>query len=352
MSDKVSDYHYELPRDLIAQRPAKRRDEARLLVVPEIGPFGHHTIRDLVSLVRPGDLLVVNESKVLPARLNGQKTTGARAEVLLLKPSGLGEDEDPALWEALVRPGRKLRAGHVVEIGDELSVEILEVLPSGNRLVRLKSDLDIETAIERNGSMPLPPYIDREIEPSDRDRYQTVYARTGGSVAAPTAGLHFTNDLLEEFETKGIKRTAITLHVGMGTFRPVNAEHPSGHPMHIERYFIPESAIEEVERTKRDGGRVWAVGTTAVRALESAARDGGSLRPGWAQTDLFIWPPHNFRVVDGLLTNFHLPRSTLIMLVAAFGGYERTMAAYEEAVRERYLFYSYGDAMLVVPSSG
>ena len=246
MSDKVSDYYYELPRELIAQRPAKRRDEARLLVVPEVGQFGHHTIRDLVSLVSPGDLLVVNESKVLPARLNGQKTTGAQAEVLLLKRSGSGED--PALWEALVRPGRKLRAGHVVGIGTELSVEILEVLPSGNRLVRLKSDLDIETAIERNGSMPLPPYIDREIEPFDRDRYQTVYARTGGSVAAPTAGLHFTNDLLEEFETKGIKRTAITLHVGLGTFRPVNTEHPSGHSMHVERYFIPDSAIEAVER--------------------------------------------------------------------------------------------------------
>ena len=348
MSDRVSDYSYELPSELIAQRPAKRRDASRLLVVPPTGPFGHRSIRDLARLVSPGDLLVVNESKVLPARLSGRKTTGARAEVLLLKPVSLGED--PALWEALVRPGRKLRAGHVVQVAADLSVEILEVLPSGNRLVRLKSELDIETAIERNGSMPLPPYIDREIEPGDRERYQTVYAQAWGSVAAPTAGLHFTNNLLEELQTKGVKRTAITLHVGLGTFRPVNATTPSDHPMHLERYYIPDTAIEAIERTKMEGGQVWAVGTTAVRALESAAREDGSLRSGWSETDLFIWPPYDFRVVDGLLTNFHLPQSTLIMLVAAMAGYDRTMAAYAEAVRNRYLFYSYGDAMLVLPS--
>lgn len=347
MSDRVSDYAYELPDELIAQRPAQRRDESRLLVVPNRGPFEHRGIRDFVELLQPGDLLVVNESKVMPARLLGRKRTGARAEVLLLGPSE--PERDDRLWEALVRPGRKLRAGQVVEVGDELAVEVVDVLPSGNRLVRLDTPLDVETAMARYGTMPLPPYIDREADDVDRDRYQTVYARTPGSVAAPTAGLHFTPGMLAEIEARGIERVAVTLHVGIGTFRPVEVEDPSAHPMHLERYFVPPEAAEAIARTRARGGRVWAVGTTAVRTLEAAAREDGTLRSGWADTDLFIRPPYDFRVVDGLLTNFHLPRSTLIMLVAALAGYERVLAAYEEAVRDRYRFYSYGDAMAVLP---
>lgn len=347
MSDRVSDYAYELPDELIAQRPAQQRDESRLLVVPPDGPFQHRGIREFVELLEPGDLLVVNESKVMPARLMGRKTTGARAEILLLAPSE--PERDDRHWEALVRPGRKLKTGHVVEVGDDLAVEVVDVLASGNRLVRLDTPLDVETAMARYGTMPLPPYIDREADDSDRDRYQTVYARTSGSVAAPTAGLHFTPRMLTEIEARGVERAAVTLHVGIGTFRPVEVDDPSAHPMHRERYFVPPEVSAAVERTRAREGRVWAVGTTAVRTLEAAAREDGTLRSGWAETDLFIRPPYDFRVVDGLLTNFHLPRSTLIMLVAALGGYERVLDAYDEAVRDRYRFYSYGDAMAVLP---
>ena len=348
MSDRVSDYAYELPVELIAQRPAQRRDESRLLVVPPGGPFQHRGIREFVELLEPGDLLVVNESKVMPARLMGRKTTGARAEILLLAPSE--PERDDRLWEALVRPGRKLKTGHVVEVGDDLAVEVVEVLPSGNRLVRLDTPLDVETAMARYGTMPLPPYIDREADDSDRDRYQTVYARTSGSVAAPTAGLHFTPRMLAEIEARGVERVAVTLHVGIGTFRPVEVDDASAHSMHRERYFVSHAAADAIERTRARDGRVWAVGTTAVRTLESAAQEDGTLGAGWADTDLFIRPPYDFRVVDGLLTNFHLPRSTLIMLVAALGGYERVLDAYREAVRDRYRFYSYGDAMVVLPA--
>lgn len=347
MSDRVSDYAYELPPELVAQHPADVRDASRLLVVPPHGPFAHRRFRDLVDVVEPGDLLVVNESRVIPARLIGAKSTGARAEVLLL--SALRPEEDPTVWEALVRPGRKLKAGHVVEIADELSVEILDVRPDGNRVVRLHSPHTIDEALRRYGSMPLPPYIDRSAVESDGERYQTVYARTAGSVAAPTAGLHFTDDLLERLETRGVERAAVTLHVGIGTFRPVEVDDPAEHRMHTERFHVPPRVVDAVERTRGRGGRVWAVGTTAVRTLEAAAVPDGTLRSGWGETDLFIRPPYPFRVVDGLITNFHLPRSTLLMLVAALAGYERTMSAYSEAVREAYRFYSYGDAMVVLP---
>lgn len=348
MSDRVSDYAYELPAGLIAQHPAARRDDSRLLVIPRSGALEHRGIPDLLDLLEPGDLLVVNESRVLPARLLGRKTTGAQAEILLLSPTQ--PDRDPWVWEALVRPGRKLRPGAVVVVSDDLRIEILEVVPSGNRLVRLQTDLSVEEAMDRYGSMPLPPYIERAADAADRERYQTVYARESGSVAAPTAGLHFTGELLDKLEQRGIERAAVTLHVGIGTFRPVEVDDPAEHHMHRERYHVPDAVVEAIERTRARSGRVWAVGTTAVRTLEAAADPDGAVRPGWGDTDLFIRPPYDYRVVDGLLTNFHLPRSTLIMLVAALAGYDRTMDAYAEAVRERYRFYSYGDAMAVMPA--
>lgn len=348
MSDRVSDYAYELPAGLIAQHPAARRDDSRLLVIPRSGALEHRGIPDLLDLLEPGDLLVVNESRVLPARLLGRKTTGAQAEILLLSPTQ--PDRDPWVWEALVRPGRKLRPGAVVVVSDDLRIEILEVVPSGNRIVRLQTDLSVEEAMDRYGSMPLPPYIERAADAADRERYQTVYARESGSVAAPTAGLHFTGELLDKLEQRGIERAAVTLHVGIGTFRPVEVDDPAEHHMHRERYHVPDAVVEAIERTRARSGRVWAVGTTAVRTLEAAADPDGAVRPGWGDTDLFIRPPYDYRVVDGLLTNFHLPRSTLIMLVAALAGYDRTMDAYAEAVRERYRFYSYGDAMAVMPA--
>lgn len=348
MSDRVSDYAYELPADLIAQHPAEPRGDSRLVVIPPSGPFEHRRIRDLLDLVEPGDLFVVNESRVLPARLLGRKTTGAQAEILLVSPTE--PERDPLIWEALVRPGRKLRPGAVVVISDDLRVEILEVVPSGNRVVRLQTDLGVDEAMERYGSMPLPPYIEREADMADRERYQTVYARAPGSIAAPTAGLHFTAELLDKIEERGVELAAVTLHVGIGTFRPVEVEDPAEHPMHRERYHVPDAVVEAIERTRARSGRIWAVGTTAVRTLEAAADPDGAVRSGWGDTDLFIRPPYDYRVVDGLLTNFHLPRSTLIMLVAALAGYDRTMNAYAEAVRERYRFYSYGDAMAVLPA--
>jgi len=317
-------------------------------VIPRSGALEHRGIPDLLDLLEPGDLLVVNESRVLPARLLGRKTTGAQAEILLLSPTQ--PDRDPWVWEALVRPGRKLRPGAVVVVSDDLRIEILEVVPSGNRLVRLQTDLSVEEAMDRYGSMPLPPYIERAADAADRERYQTVYARESGSVAAPTAGLHFTGELLDKLEQRGIERAAVTLHVGIGTFRPVEVDDPAEHHMHRERYHVPDAVVEAIERTRARSGRVWAVGTTAVRTLEAAADPDGAVRPGWGDTDLFIRPPYDYRVVDGLLTNFHLPRSTLIMLVAALAGYDRTMDAYAEAVRERYRFYSYGDAMAVMPA--
>lgn len=337
------------------------------------GGLEHRHAPDLVDYLKPGDALVVNESAVFPARLLGRKPTGAEAEVLLVRPVAraaaaavaLGEAEDqgesaleapvaasPAkheLWEALVRPGGKLKPGRTVVVGPQLEVEIVDTLESGNRLVRLVTELSVEEALDRYGHVPLPPYIERPDEALDRQRYQTVYAREPGSVAAPTAGLHFTDELLARVDEKGVHRASVTLHVGVGTFRPVEVDDPSEHAMHREWYSVPERTAALVNRVRAEGGRIWAVGTTAVRTLESAVGEEGRLRAGSGETDLFIRPPYDFRVVDGLLTNFHLPRSTLIMLVAALAGYERTMGAYAEAVRERYRFYSYGDAMLVKP---
>jgi len=360
---RVSDYDYELPPGRIARYPSQSRDDSRLLVLDRGGsPLRHLRFRDLVTLVAPGDLLVINESRVLPVRLLGRKPTGAPSEILLLRPVSGGGDAaggpgraasgDPAretkLWEALVRPGGKLKPGRRVEVGPELEVEILDSTPDGGRIVRLVTDLSLEDALHRFGRMPLPPYLEREEEPLDRERYQTVYARDPGSVAAPTAGLHFTDPLLDELALRGVAVSRVTLHVGVGTFRPVETVDPDLHRMHTEAYHVSPETAEAVNRCRTVGSRVWAVGTTVVRTLETAAGEDGRVRPGSGETRLFIRPPYRFQAVDRLITNFHLPRSTLLMLVAAFAGYERTMGAYREAMAGEYRFYSYGDAMAIL----
>lgn len=370
----ASFFDYELPPGRIAAYPAPRRRDSRLLVLHRAtGRIQHRRFRDLPDLLAPDDLLVVNDTRVLPARLLGRKPTGAAAEVLLLRPARPARGSAPTAapvgpsgtaasptadhsrtWEALVRPGTKLRPGRTVEVAPELSVRIVDDLPGGGRLVRLDTPLPVREALSRFGRIPLPPYLKREDEPLDRVRYQTVYAREDGSVAAPTAGLHFDDELLEAVEARGASRCAVTLHVGPGTFRPVEVENPADHKMHGESYHVPERAAEAHRRCRERGGRAWAVGTTVVRALESAWASGpagvrpGRLRPGGGATDLFIRPPYRFRAVDCLITNFHLPRSTLLMLVSAFGGADHVRRAYQEAVDAGYRFYSYGDAMAVL----
>jgi S-adenosylmethionine:tRNA ribosyltransferase-isomerase len=347
---RVSDYEYVLPADRIARYPAHERDESRLLVVPRrAGAFRHLVFRDLPELLRPDDVLVVNESRVIPARLLGRKPTGAPSEVLLLRPTEDASATDPRTWEALVRPGGKLKPGRRVIVADDLEVAIVDSTTQGSRIVRLDSPLPAWEAIERYGHVPLPPYLEREDEAIDRERYQTVFARVPGSVAAPTAGLHFTPELLAAIEARGVRRVAVTLDVGVGTFRPVEHDDPAAHEMHGEPWVIESAAAAAINEARAAGGRCWAVGTTVVRALESAVDDGGLVRAGAGTTRLFIRPPHRFRAVDALVTNFHLPRSTLLMLVAAFAGYERVLEAYRVAVEEGYRFYSYGDAMAVVP---
>jgi len=360
---RVCDYEYELPPGRIARYPTEHRDQSRLLVMPRGGePFEHRVFSDLVDLLTPGDVLVVNESRVRLARLLGRKPTGAPSEILLLRPwadgdetgSEVGHDaarDEATLWEALVRPGGKLKPGRVVNVAPGFNVEILDSAPGGGRVVRLVVEGSVGEALERHGHMPLPPYLERDDGPLDRERYQTVYARVPGSVAAPTAGLHFTRELLAEIDAKGVERVAVTLDVGMGTFRPVEADDPAEHDMHTERYFVSADAAGAINAALSEGRRIWAVGTTVVRTLESAARGSavreGVVGEGGGVTDLFVRPPFRFQVVDGLITNFHLPRSTLLMLVAAFAGYERTMEAYSAAIGEEYRFYSYGDAMVV-----
>ena len=351
---RVSDYDYVLPADRIARYPTARRDESRLLVAMRDSgaagesPFRHLVFRELVTLFRPGDVLVVNESRVIPARLLGKKPTGAPAEILLLRPTQDADPIDPRTWEALVRPGGKLKPGRRVVVADDLEVAILGPAEGGGRVVRLDSSGTAWEAIERHGHVPLPPYLQREDEPLDRERYQTVYARVAGSVAAPTAGLHFTPELLGELEARGVRRAAVTLAVGVGTFRPVEGDDPAAHAIHAEPYRVEAAAAAAINDARRAGGRCWAVGTTVARTLETAASEDGTLRAGAGVTRLFIRPPYRFRAVDALITNFHLPRSTLLMLVAAFGGYEQVMEAYGVAVAERYRFYSYGDAMVLV----
>ena len=359
---RLADFDYALPPELIAQHPAVRRDGSRLLVLPRSGPPEHRAFSDLPRLLRSGDVLVVNRSRVVPARLLGRKTTGARAEVLLVRPLGgrdpasgeptAGWEVSSARWEALVRPGGKLGPGRTIVVSDELEVDAAEGLPPGNRTVTLRAAGPLGEALQRGGHVPLPPYIERGDEPEDRERYQTVYATDPGSIAAPTAGLHFTPELLDEIEARGVRRVPVTLHVGVGTFRPVEVDDPADHPMHAEWYDVPPETAAAVEEARAAGGRIWAVGTTAVRTLETAVDAGGRVRAGSGETRLFIRPGFDFRVVDGLVTNFHLPRSTLLMLVAALAGHRRVMDAYAEAVRERYRFYSYGDAMVIPPTDG
>ncbi len=340
---RVSDYDFDLPEALIAQAPVERRDGSRLLVIHrDTGLIEHRRFRDIVDYIPAGDALVVNTTKVIRARLLGTRPSGAPAEVLLLK--ALGDD----VWEAMVQPGAKLQAGKVVTIAEDFHVEMLEATDRGTKFVRLIADNPIADAIEQYGHIPLPPYMTRTDTSDDAQRYQTVYAQAAGSVAAPTAGLHFTPEVLEALQAKGVQRADVVLHVGAGTFRPISVDDPATHVMHEEWYQVPEAAASMVNGVKAAGGKVWSVGTTSTRTLESAATDDGRLHAGEGDTSIFIYPPYRFAMVDHLLTNFHLPKSTLVMLVAAFAGYELTMRAYREAIAEEYRFYSYGDAMLIV----
>jgi S-adenosylmethionine:tRNA ribosyltransferase-isomerase len=343
LGDRTSDYDFELPPDQIAQRPLERRDASRLMVVNRTdGSIAHRTFADIADLIAPNDVLVVNRTRVFRARLLGTRASGAPAEILLLKSLGDGR------YEAMVSPGGKLKPGRRVDIGPGFSAEIVEVTERRTRIVQLTSELPFDEAIERFGHVPLPPYIQRSDSSDDAERYQTVFAREAGSVAAPTAGLHFTTELLEKLAARGVARAEVLLHVGAGTFKPVEVDDPAQHVMHEEWYSVSPETARLVNERRVAGGHAWAVGTTSVRTLESVVDDAGMIRAGEGETRIFIRPPYRFRGVDRIVTNFHLPRSTLIMLVAAFAGYELTMHAYRTAVESGYRFYSYGDAMVVL----
>ena len=340
---KTSDFDYVLPPERIAQSPSDKRDQSRLLVVDRSsGTFAHMRFADLAGLIPPGDAIALNTTRVVRARLLGTRESGAPAEVFLLRPTG-----EPGQFEAMVHPGGKLRAGRTIHIADGFDVTIEEVTDRRTRIVRLQSVEPINEAIERHGHVPLPPYIRRADVSVDAERYQTVYAQQAGSVAAPTAGLHFTPELLAELETRGVKRIDLVLHVGAGTFKPVEVDDPSLHVMHSEHYEVTDYAAATFNDVRARGGRVWAVGTTSTRTLETVASPEGTLRAQAGETDLFITPGYTFRAVDRLITNFHLPRSTLLMLVAAFAGYDLGVEAYRVALANDYRFYSYGDAMLI-----
>lgn len=340
---RLSDFDYELPPKQIAQHPLPDRSASRLLVLDRTsGATRHLHFRDLPSLIPPGDLLVINTSRVIPARLNGKREGGQDAEILLVRETPDGT------WLAMAHPGGKLKPGRRVTFADDSAVEIVEVLGGGLRRLRFVGSLDAQATLTKYGEVPLPPYIRRPPNRDDRERYQTVFATHDGSVAAPTAGLHFTSELLAQIHERGISVTALALHIGPGTFKPVEADELDAHRMHPEAYEIVEGAAGRINFKKGGHHSVWAVGTTVVRALESAADASGQVRAGAAETSLFIRPPYEFKVVNHLITNFHLPRSTLLMLVCAFGGYERVMEAYREAVKTGYRFYSYGDAMLLL----
>ena len=339
---KRQDFYYELPEELIAQDPLEDRQSSRLLVLDrESGAVSHHTFREITEYLGPGDCLVINDTKVIPARLIGEKEgTGARIELLLLKR------RENNIWETLVKPGKKARPGARISFGGGLLTgEILEIAEEGNRLVRFTYEGIFEEILDQLGQMPLPPYITHRLQ--DKNRYQTVYAKHSGSAAAPTAGLHFTEELLREIQGKGVNIARVTLHVGLGTFRPVKAEEITEHHMHSEFYQIDEEAAQKINRAKKEGHRVICVGTTSCRTVESAADENGYLKAGSGFTEIFIYPGYRFKVMDSLITNFHLPESTLIMLVSALAGREQVLAAYQEAVRERYRFFSFGDAMYI-----
>ena len=340
---KTSDYYFDLPEELIAQDPLMQRDECRLLVVDRrTGETQHRHFRDILEYLDPGDALILNDTRVIPARLLGVKEdTGANAEILLLKR--LTDDT----WETLVRPGKKLRPGARVVFGDGiLRAEILDVMEEGNRRVRFEYEGIFEEVLDRLGEMPLPPYITHKLQ--DPSMYQTVYAKFDGSAAAPTAGLHFTQELLHEVEEKGVKIGYVTLHVGLGTFRPVKVDNVLEHHMHTEWYNVPPETAKLIHDVKAAGHRVICVGTTSCRTVESAADENGEVRAGADNTSIFIYPGYKFKVMDGLITNFHLPESTLVMLVSAFAGRDHVLSAYDEAIREKYRFYSFGDACFFV----
>ena len=340
---RTSDFDYDLPSGQIAQHPLPDRDASRLLVFERAtGETRHLHFRDLPELIPPGDLLVINTSRVIPARLHGKREGGQHAEFLLVRE--LADDT----WLAMAHPGGKLKPGRRVTFGEDSAVEIVEVLGGGLRRVRFVGALDARATLDKYGEVPLPPYIRRSPDRDDRERYQTVYANHDGSVAAPTAGLHFTTELLARIHEQRTFVTAIDLHVGPGTFKPVETDALDQHVMHPEAYEISEGAANWVNKVKDVGSAVWAVGTTVVRALESAVDPQGEVRAGVGETSLFIRPPYDFKIVEHLITNFHLPRSTLLMLVCAFGGYEHVMHAYREAVKQGYRFYSYGDAMAII----
>ncbi len=340
---KTSDFSFELPKELIAQDPLEDRSSSRLLCLDRnTGAIKHDVFRNITAYLKKGDCLVLNDTKVIPARLYGTKAdTGAAVEILLLKR------READVWETLVRPGKKCRPGARLIFGDEslLQGEILTVLEDGNRLIRFSYTGIFEEILDRLGEMPLPPYITHKLQ--DRNRYQTVYAKHEGSAAAPTAGLHFTETLLQEIRAVGVEIVPVTLHVGLGTFRPVKVDDVEAHHMHSEYYQITAEAADRINKARENGGRIICVGTTSCRTLESAADEDGRLRESSGWTDIFIYPGYRFRIMDALITNFHLPESTLLMLVSAFAGKERILAAYEEAVRNRYRFFSFGDAMFI-----
>lgn len=339
---KTSDFYYDLPEELIAQDPLENRSDSRLMVLDKgTGAVSHHVFREIVDYLNPGDCLVINDTKVIPARLIGEREgTGAKIEVLLLKRK-TGD-----VWETLVKPGRKAKPGTRIQFGGGLLVgEVMDIVDEGNRLIRFEFEGIFEEILDQLGQMPLPPYITHQLK--DKDRYNTVYATHSGSAAAPTAGLHFTPELLKTIEEKGIDIARVTLHVGLGTFRPVKVDDVENHHMHSEFYMIDEEAAEKINRTKENGKRVICVGTTSCRTIESAADENGRLKPCSGWTEIFIYPGYQFKILDCLITNFHLPESTLIMLVSALAGKENVLAAYEEAVKERYRFFSFGDAMFI-----
>ena len=338
----VSDFYYDLPEELIAQTPIEKRDESRLMVLNRASQtIEHKTFKDIIEYLEPGDCLVRNKTKVIPARLYGKKATGAKIEFLLLNRI------EGDIWECIVRPGHKLKPGTEVEFGDGiLKAKVLDVMEGGTRKVEFKYEGIFNEILDKIGLMPLPPYIHESLK--DNDRYQTVYAKYEGSAAAPTAGLHFTPELFEKIKAKGIDVANVTLHVGIGTFRPVKVENVEEHHMHSEHFYIKQEDVDKINNAKKNGKRVIAVGTTSCRVLETIADENGMVKPTEGDTQIFIYPGYKYKCLDGLVTNFHLPESTLIMLVSALAGRDYIMKAYNEAVKERYRFFSFGDAMLIL----